>query len=132
MRYASVAEVKARLSAYLSRARRKKEAIVVTRHGRPYALIQPLSEKDLEELAWNELVERRLRRPGRESRIFATSTCEPARYPGRGPFTGQWERSFKGRPNSGAFPRLPAGAQAAEPGELERTGDCRWLDSGRS
>jgi prevent-host-death family protein len=60
MRYASVAEVRNRLSAYLSRARRKKEAIVVTRHGRPYALIQPLGEKDFKELAWSELAGRRL------------------------------------------------------------------------
>ncbi|MBI2536792.1 MAG: type II toxin-antitoxin system Phd/YefM family antitoxin, partial [Gemmatimonadetes bacterium] len=52
MRFASVAEVKNRLSHYLSRARKRGEPIVVTHHGTPYALIQPLSERDLEELDW--------------------------------------------------------------------------------
>jgi len=33
----------------------------VTHHGKPYALIQPLSEKDLESLSWGRLAERRLR-----------------------------------------------------------------------
>src|SRR5207249_2569655 len=47
MRFASVAEVKNHLSAYLARARKKREPIVVTHHGRPYALIQPMSERDL-------------------------------------------------------------------------------------
>jgi prevent-host-death family protein len=60
MRFASVAEVKNRLSQYLARARKTKEPIVVTHHGRPYALIQPLSEQDLEELAWRQLARRRL------------------------------------------------------------------------
>ena len=50
MRFASVADVKNQLSEYLARARKKKEAIIVTHHGKPYALIQPLSEQDLEEL----------------------------------------------------------------------------------
>jgi prevent-host-death family protein len=50
MRFASVAEVKNQLSRYLAVSRRKREAIVVTHHGKPYALIQPLSEQDLEEL----------------------------------------------------------------------------------
>lgn len=62
MRFASVAEVRTQLSAYLARARRKKEPIVVTRHGRPYALIQPVSEKDLEDLAWKRLANMRLKR----------------------------------------------------------------------
>ena len=48
MRFASVADVKNQLSVYLARARKKKEPIVVTHHGRPYALIQPISERDLE------------------------------------------------------------------------------------
>ena len=60
MRYASVAEVKDRLSECLARARKRKESIVVTRHGKPYALIQPLSEQDLEELEWRGLARRRL------------------------------------------------------------------------
>ena len=40
----------------------KKEPIVVTHHGKPYALIQPLSERDLEELAWKQLATRRLQK----------------------------------------------------------------------
>lgn len=60
MRFAGVAEVKNGLSAYLARARRKNEPIVVTHHGKPYALIQPLSEGDLEELEWRKLARRRL------------------------------------------------------------------------
>jgi prevent-host-death family protein len=62
MRFASVADVKNQLSDYLAQARKKKEAIVVTYHGRPYALIQPLSELDLEELVWNEFAKKRLAR----------------------------------------------------------------------
>jgi prevent-host-death family protein len=62
MRFASVAEVKNQLSAYLKRARKKKEPIVVTHHGKPYALIQPLTERDVEELAWKQLATRRLQK----------------------------------------------------------------------
>jgi len=61
MRFASVAEVKNNLSAYLNRARSRNEPIIVTHHGKPYALIQPLSEKDLEALSWGRLAEQRLR-----------------------------------------------------------------------
>ena len=60
MRFASVAQVKDRLSEYLARSRKKNEPIVVTHHGKPYALIQPLSEEDLEELAWKGLAKRKL------------------------------------------------------------------------
>jgi len=38
-----------------------KEPIVVTHYGKPYALIQPLSERDLESLGWRQLGEARLR-----------------------------------------------------------------------
>ncbi|MBI3031730.1 MAG: type II toxin-antitoxin system Phd/YefM family antitoxin [Candidatus Rokubacteria bacterium] len=62
MRFASVADVKNQLSVYLARARKKKEPIVVTHHGRPYALIQPISERDLEGLEWQQLAADRLRR----------------------------------------------------------------------
>jgi prevent-host-death family protein len=62
MRFASVAEVKNQLSQYLAVSRRKREPIVVTHHGKPYALIQPLSEQDLEELEWKNLAKRRLAR----------------------------------------------------------------------
>ena len=60
MRFASVAEVKDRLSEYLARARKKNEPIVVTHDGKPYALIQALNEQDVEELAWKRLARRRL------------------------------------------------------------------------
>ena len=58
MRFASVAEVKNGLSAYLARARKRREPLVITRHGKPYALIQPITEQDLERLEWKELVDR--------------------------------------------------------------------------
>ena len=61
MRFATVAEVKNNLSKYLARASKRKEPILVTHHGKPYALIQPVSERDLETLEWNRLAEGRLR-----------------------------------------------------------------------
>lgn len=60
MRFASVAEVRNKFSEYLSAAHQGGEPIVVTHHGKPYALIQPLAEQDLEELQWRELARRRL------------------------------------------------------------------------
>jgi prevent-host-death family protein len=60
MRFASVAEVKNGLSGYLARARKKNESIIVTRHGKPYAVIQALTERDVEHLEWTRLTERRL------------------------------------------------------------------------
>ena len=60
MRFASVAEVKNGLSACLERAHKYKEPLVVTRHGKPYALIQPVTEQDLEQLEWKGLATRRL------------------------------------------------------------------------
>ena len=62
MRFASVAEVKNRLSKHLARARKRKEPILVTHHGKPYVLIQPLPEGDLEELEWKQLARERLSR----------------------------------------------------------------------
>ena len=72
MRFASVAEVKDGLSAYLARARKRKEPIVVTHHGKPYALIQPLEEADLEELAWRQFARKRLTRAweGEEDALY--------------------------------------------------------------
>ena len=61
MKFISVAQVKSRLTVYLAQARRKKEPIIVTHHGKPYALIQPISEQDLEGLAWRQLAENHLR-----------------------------------------------------------------------
>ncbi len=60
MRFASVAEVKNGLSAYLARARKRREPLVITRHGKPYALIQPITEQYLERLEWKGLAARRL------------------------------------------------------------------------
>ncbi|HJS58014.1 MAG TPA: type II toxin-antitoxin system Phd/YefM family antitoxin [Vicinamibacteria bacterium] len=72
MRFASVAEMKDGLSAYLARARKRKEPIVVTHHGKPYALIQPLEEGDLEELAWKQFAKKRLARAweGEEDALY--------------------------------------------------------------
>ena len=61
MRFVSVAEVRNRLSVYLAQARKRNEPIVVTHHGKPYVLIQPISERDLEELSWDRLAADRLR-----------------------------------------------------------------------
>ena len=36
MKFVSVAEVKNRLTVYLAQARKKKEPIIVTHHGKPY------------------------------------------------------------------------------------------------
>ncbi len=73
MRFASVAELKDGLSEYLARAQKKKEPIVVTHHGKPYALIQPLEEADLEELEWRQLARRKLARAweGEEDALYA-------------------------------------------------------------
>ena len=72
MRFASVAEIKNGLSEYLARARKKKEPIVVTHHGKPYALIQPLDESDLEELEWRQLARKQLARAweGEEDALY--------------------------------------------------------------
>ena len=73
MRFASVAEVKNQLSRYLARAQRKREPIIVTRHGKPYALIKSISDRDLEELGWDRLTERRLRQAweGEEDGLYS-------------------------------------------------------------
>ena len=73
MRFVSVAEVKSQLSAYLARARRTRQPIVVTHHGKPYALIQPISEEDLAELGWQRLAEESLRQAweDEDTEIFA-------------------------------------------------------------
>jgi prevent-host-death family protein len=60
MRSAGVAEVKNGLSAYLARVRKRQEPLVVTRHGEPYAVIQPITEQDIERLEWTGLAARRL------------------------------------------------------------------------
>ncbi len=61
MTLATVAQVKNQLSRYLARARQTREPIIVTHHGKPYALIQPISERDLETLDWKRLAADRLR-----------------------------------------------------------------------
>lgn len=54
--------MKNQLSLLLTRARKNREPVIVTRHGKPYAIIQPLFDEDLDALAWNELGKRRLAR----------------------------------------------------------------------
>lgn len=61
MRFVNVAQVRNQFSSYLARARKTREPILVTHHGKPYALIQPISERDLEELGWTQLAENHLR-----------------------------------------------------------------------
>lgn len=72
MRFASVAQLKNRLSEYLARARERNEPVMVTHHGKPYALIQPLQERDLEELEWGALARARLERAwqGEEDALY--------------------------------------------------------------
>jgi prevent-host-death family protein len=72
MRFASVAETKDRLSEYLARACRNKEPIVVTRYGKPYAIIQALSDHELRDPEWKRLCERRLERAweGEEDALY--------------------------------------------------------------
>lgn len=72
MRFASVAEVKNRLSEYLKEAKDKSEMIIVTYYGKPYALIHPISEKDLEELQWEHLANLTLQRAweGEEDALY--------------------------------------------------------------
>ena len=72
MRFANVAQLKNGLSAYLARARKKNEPIVVTRHGKPYAVIQPLEEADLEGLEWKQLARKKLARAweGEEDSLY--------------------------------------------------------------
>ena len=61
MRVASVAEVTKQLPRYLAEARKRKELIVVTQRGKPYALIQPITARDLEHVGWQRLAVERLR-----------------------------------------------------------------------
>lgn len=61
MQFASVAAVKNQLSKYLARARRRDEPIVITYHGKPYALVQPIRARDVENLGWQQLADERLR-----------------------------------------------------------------------
>ena len=72
MRFASVAEIKDGLSEYLARARKRHEPIVVTHHGKPYALIQSLEEADLEGLEWRQLARKKLARAweGEEDALY--------------------------------------------------------------
>lgn len=60
MTFASVRDLKRHLIAHVRRARKTNEPIVVTRYGRPYALIRALKSEDLEMSGWKELAERQL------------------------------------------------------------------------
>ena len=62
MQFASIAAFKNQLSRYLTRAQKKNEPIVVTHHGKPYALVQPILARDLEALNWQQLADDGLRR----------------------------------------------------------------------
>ena len=44
----------------------------MTHHGKPYAIIQPLEEADLEELEWRQLARRKLARvwEGEEDALY--------------------------------------------------------------
>ncbi len=73
MKFASVAEVKNHLSQFLGEAHKKKEAILITNHGRPYAILQPLTTGDLEKLEWNRMAEASLHRAweGEDDDLYA-------------------------------------------------------------
>jgi prevent-host-death family protein len=60
MLLASISELEKDLSVYLAEARRKKQPIIVTRHSKPYVLIRPITEPDLESLEWKGLARKRL------------------------------------------------------------------------
>ena len=72
MKFVSVAEVKNRLTVYLAQARKSRQPIIVTHHGKPYALIQPISEEDLEGLAWNQFAQKQLQKPweGKDDALY--------------------------------------------------------------
>ncbi len=60
MRFASVAEIRDSLSEFLAWTRKEGEPVIITHHGKPYALLQALSEEDLEDLAWRDLARKKL------------------------------------------------------------------------
>jgi prevent-host-death family protein len=70
MRLASVTEIKNGLSEYLARARKKNEPIVVTRHGKPCAIIQPITPTDLESLEWRGVAKRRLKKAWEDNSLY--------------------------------------------------------------
>ncbi len=91
MRFASVAQVKDQLSAYLAKAQRDKRPIVVTHHGKPYALIQPITEGDLESLGWGQLAKQRLADAweGEEDALYDYLEARAGKVDARTPATGQ-------------------------------------------
>lgn len=72
MKFATVAETKNQLSKYLETAHRNHEPILVTRHGKPYAVIRPVDEADMEDLFWRRMAENSLRRAweGEDDRLY--------------------------------------------------------------
>jgi prevent-host-death family protein len=50
MRMATTREMKAKLNEYLKLAR--DEVVVITRHGKPAAVLEPITEDDLEEILY--------------------------------------------------------------------------------
>lgn len=55
----------------------------MTHHGKPYAVIQPISEEDLEELEWKELAKKKLAQAWRgEEDALHDEHGEDLEYPG--------------------------------------------------
>ena len=72
MKLASVAEARNGLTRLMKEAHRKREGVLITRHGKPYALISPLGESDLEHLDWDRLSRASLNRAweGDQDRLY--------------------------------------------------------------
>jgi len=73
VRLATVAEAKNNLTKYLGEAHRRREPILVTKHGKPYALIRAIEASDIETLDWGRLSQDSLRRAweGDDDRYYA-------------------------------------------------------------
>jgi len=72
MKFATVAETRNRLTQILEEAHRRRELVLVTRHGKPYAMIRPIEPPDLEALEWSKLGEASLRKAweGEDDRLY--------------------------------------------------------------
>lgn len=59
------------------RQKKTSEPIIVTHHGKPYALIQSITEKDLEELGWKTLAQTRLEEAwvGEDDALYESALC---------------------------------------------------------
>ena len=72
MRFATVAETRNSLPKLLREAHRRHEGVMVTRHGKPYAMIRPVEPQDLEDVEWGRLSSRILAKAweGEEDRLY--------------------------------------------------------------